>query len=197
MNNEGYLMAEDPSVDLEIAEIMADELEDYIVGDELYRTVVARTSAGDRRLSMSGGDLLARLGRLQGERSALSDDEQRRLEVLQEKADTIIYSLKTRFYERLNREFKARLDGLRWFLDDCAENQGKCRGEFPFEMRNRQRIEEILKALGDDASPALLTSLAQVDRRIRQYSSESPFIWDDRLASVYPQDPYWYLYRRP
>ncbi len=148
MNEEGYLMAEDPSVDLEISEIMVDELEDYIIDDELYRTVIARTSAGDKNLNMSGGDFLARLGRLQAERAALTEAEQARLDALVKRAEAVIYSLKTRFHERLNREFKARLDGLRWFLDDCAENQSKCRGEYPFEMRNRQRIEEICRSLG-------------------------------------------------
>ena len=197
MNEEGYLMAEDPSVDLEISEIMVDELEDYIIDDELYRTVIARTSAGDKNLNMSGGDFLARLGRLQAERAALTEAEQARLDALVKRAEAVIYSLKTRFHERLNLEFKARLDGLRWFLDDCAQNQSKCRGEYPFEMRNRQRIEEIFARLGDDASPALLTALAQVDKRIRQYTSESSFVWDSRLAGVYPAGRYWYLYRRP
>ena len=58
-------------------------------------------------------------------------------------------------------------------------------------------FEEIVAQLGDDASPALLTALDQVDRRIRQFTSESPFIWDSRLDGVYPRDRYWYLYRRP
>lgn len=197
MNKEGYVVAEDPSVDLEIAEIMLDELEDYIVSDELYRTVIARTSAGDRNLNMSGGEFLARLGRLHGEREILSEAERRRLDAVQERADAIIYSLQTRFTDRLNREFKARLDGLRWFLDDCNENRAKCRGEYPFEMRNRQRIQEIRKRLGDEAAPALETALAQVDKRIMRTTDESQFVWDKRLESVYPPDDYWFLYRRP
>lgn len=197
MSEDSYLMAEDPSIDLEIAEIMVEELEDYIIDDELYRTVIARTSAGDKNLNMSGGDFLARLGRLQGERDALTPEEQQRLDAVQERAEAIIYSLKTRFFERLNREIKARLDSLRWYLDDCADDRAKCRADYPFEMRNRQRIDVILDRLSDQASTALLTSLAQVDRRIRQFTHESPFVWDERLAKVYPSDQYWYLYRRP
>ena len=140
MNEEGYLMAEDPSIDLEIARSWSMNSRTTFINEDLYRTVIARTSGGNRNLNMSGGDLLARLGRLQGERDVLSADEQKRLDAVQERADAVIYSLKTRFHERLNREFKSRLDTLRWFLDDCAEDQKKCRSEYPFEMRNRQRI---------------------------------------------------------
>ena len=64
-------------------------------------------------------------------------------------------------------------------------------------MRNRQRIEEILGQLGDDASPDLLAALGQVDQRILQVTQENPFVWDSRLERVYPAQKYWYLYRRP
>ena len=37
---------------------------------------------------------------------------------------------------------KARLDSLRWYLTS-ARKIVKCRTEYPFEIRNRQRIEEI------------------------------------------------------
>ena len=106
---DGYLKAEAPSVDLEIAEVIASELEAYILSDDLYRTVIARTSAGDMTLNMSGGDFLARLGRLHGDRDALTDAEQRRLGEIQTSSDEVIHGLQTRFLERLNRELKARL----------------------------------------------------------------------------------------
>ncbi len=197
MSNEGYLMAEDPSVDLEIAEIFVEELEDYITGDDLYRTVLLHTSAGDSRHNMSGGDLLTRLGRLQGERDSLSPDEQIRLGALQKQVDEIIYSLQTRFMKWLNLEFKSRSDSLRYFLKECVENPARCRTEYPYEMRNRQRIEEILNALGEDAQPALVSSLEQIDKNILRATKEAPFVWDPKIASVYPPERYWYLYRRP
>ncbi len=51
---------------------MVAELDQYLVGNDLYRTVMARTGNGELKLQMSGGDLLSRLHRLQGERDALS-----------------------------------------------------------------------------------------------------------------------------
>jgi hypothetical protein len=192
-----YLLAEDPVTDLEVAEEMAKELEPYIIKDELYRTLIVRTSAGDENLRMTGGDLLARLHRLQGERDILTPEQVQRLEAVQRSVDATIYSYKTRFHERLMREMKARLDSLKWFLEECAEDPRRCRTEFPFEMRNRQRIEEILKRVDSNVPSDLRELLQQVDRRIRMIGQGSDFIWDPRVKKIYPPERYWYLYVRP
>lgn len=197
MTHGSTVLAEDPGIDLAIAEAMVAELEEYIIKDDLYRTLIVRTSAGDQNVRMTGGDLLARLHRLQGETDRLSAEQVRRLEEVQRKADTIIYSLRTRFHQRLQREMKARLDSLRWFLDDCREDKQRCRAEFPFEMRNRQRIEEIVKRLGKDIPKELQDGLRQVDKRLREMATVVGFTWDKRVEHIYPQDVYWYLYILP
>ncbi len=197
MKNPSYLMAEDPETDLEIAEAMVAELEDYIVKDELYRTLIVRTAAGDENMRMTGGALLARLHRLQGERPDLAPAQQQRLDAVQRTAESVIRSLRGRFHERLHREMKARLDSLRWFLDECHEDRQRCRTEFPFEMRNRQRIEEILKEVGTNLPADLKEQLQQVDRRIREIAVGGEFTWDPRVQRIYPPDRYWYLYMRP
>jgi hypothetical protein len=191
------VLVEDPSVDLEIVEGMIPELEDYIIKDEVYRTVILPTSQGDQNIRMTGGDLLARLHRLNGERSALTPAQQQRLNAAQQKADEIIRSLKTRFNQRLLREMKARLDSLRWFFDDCGGDRQRCRVEYPFEMRNRQRIEEILKQTGKDLPEELRSLLARVDKRIREFAAPSSFIWSASVENVYPRETYWYLYMSP
>lgn len=190
-------MAEAPAEDLAITEEYVRELEEYLVRDELYRTVIARTPKGDQRLQMSGGDLLARLHRLQGERALLTAGEQTRLDTAQRRADQTIQSLRTRFVQRLQRELKARLDSLRWFLDECPEDMARCRTNYPFEIRNRQRIEEILKQTGKDTPAELKSALEGIDRRLRQNTHGAEFVWDTRLKDVYPSQPYWYLYARP
>jgi hypothetical protein len=197
MANGSTVLVEDPSVDLEIVEGMIPELEDYIIKEEVYRTVILPTSDGDQNLRMTGGDLLARLHRLNGERDALTPAQQQRLDAAQAKADQIIRSLKTRFNQRLLREMKARLDSLRWFFDDCGGDRMRCRVEYPFEMRNRQRIEEILKQVGDNVPEDLRSLLSRVDKRIREFAVPGSFIWTDRVEKIYPRDRYWYLYMLP
>ena len=192
-----YLAADNPVDDLVIAETEAAELEDYIIDDELYRTTTARTSEGDQSLKMTGGDLLARLHRLQAIRSELTPEQQQRLDVVQKAVDATIYSLRTRFHDRLKREVKARLDSLKWFLDDVAQDARRARTEYPFEIRNRQRIEEIKKELGADLTPDLANAISQLDQRLRMLTAAGNFVWDARLKSAYPANPYWYLYVTP
>ena len=197
MANGSTVLVEDPSIDLEIVEGMIPELEDYIIKDDVYRTVIIPTSAGDQNIRMTGGDLLARLHRLSGAKDELTPEQQQRLEQAKQKAEQIIYSLKTRFNQRLQREMRARLDSLRWFLDECADDKQRCRVEWPFEMRNRQRIEEIVKQLGKDLPEDLATELRQIDRRIRETGRPSGFVWSPRVQKIYPRDQYWYLYMLP
>lgn len=197
MTNGNTVLAEDPGVDLVITEAMVAELEDYIIKDEVYRTLIVRTPVGDQNLRMSGGDLLARLHRLHGELGSLTLEQVRRVEQAQANADATIYSLRTRFHQRLQREMKARLDSLRWFLDDCSGDRQRCRSEFPYEMRNRQRIEEILKRLGADVPADLNEALRRIDKRIREVARVQGFTWDKRVEHIYPQDQYWYLYMLP
>jgi hypothetical protein len=81
-------------------------------------------------------------------------------------------------------------------LDDCAADARRCRAEYPFEIRNRQRIEEILKELGSDAAD-VKQQVQAVDQRIRSLTHSSGFVWDERLQSAFPNQPYWYLYTTP
>ena len=197
MSHNSYLLGEEPVVELDLLAAMVAELEEYIIKDELYRTLIASTSAGDRQLTMTGGDMLTRFYRLQHEDDQLSREQQNRVAVLEKQAESTIYSLKTRFNQRLVREMKARLDSLTWYLDDCATDRQRCRTNYPFEIRNRQRIEEILKRIGDDLPDDLRSRLQSVDKRILLHAAGSEFVWEDRLAPVFPKSVYWYLYMRP
>lgn len=192
-----YVMAEEPATDLIIAGAMADELEAYLVNNDLYRTITVPFPQGAQNVQMTGADLLTRLYRLQGERATLSPPLQGQIDALQQRATRTIYSLRTRFHARLEREVKARLDSLRWFLDDCLADRQRCHVEFPFEMRNRQRIEEALKEMNYQLPEELQRTLQRIDERIRLLAVAAPFVWDERLRPLFPPERYWYLYLRP
>ena len=188
------VIAPDPAVDLAIVEEMVGELEDYIVKDEVYRTIRARTPDGIQGVQMSGGDLLARLHRLNAEAPALAAALRQRIEATSAQATTVIYSLRTRFHQRLEREIRARIGSLKWFLDDAAGDPRRLRQEYPYEIRNRQRIAVMLDELGSDASPEILAVVAQMDQRLRLAPKPAGFLWDDKLAPLYPAEKFWFLY---
>lgn len=196
MNRESHVLAPDPAVDLAVTEAMVEELEAYIIKEELYRTVITRTPQGEVRVQMTGGDLLTRLHRLNAEKAQLPPALQQRVETVTAEAERIVYSLKGRFHARLQREMRSRIDSLRWFLDDAAENRAAARANYPYEIRNRQRVEEIVNRLGAEIPEELSGQLAAVDRRLRGLAMGSEFVWDPALQAAFPQYPYWYLYAR-
>lgn len=197
MAKNNYVLAEEPATDLAVLEAFAAELEEYIVKDELYRTVRVHLPTGDQMLQMSGGDVLTRIFRLSAERDRLTPDQQARFDATRSVVEKTIYSLRTRFHQRLLREVKARLDSLNWFLDECASEPARCRGEYPFEIRNRQRIDAILAELGGDLTPELKTQVNRLDERIRMLVKPGNFAWDARLEPVFPRTRFWYLYVTP
>jgi hypothetical protein len=196
MSQDSHVLAPDPAVDLAVTEAMVEELEQYIIKEDLYRTVITRTPQGEVRVQMTGGDLLTRLFRLNAEKAGLAPSLQQRIDAVTKNAEQTIYSLKSRFHARLVREMRARLDSLRWFLDDAAESPAAARANYPYEIRNRQRVEEILKRLGKETPAELQGQLEMVDRRLRSFAIGSEFVWDPALRDVFPQYPYWYLYAR-
>lgn len=196
MSQESHVLAPDPAVDLAVAEAMVEDLETYIINEDLYRTVITRTPGGEVRVQMTGGDLLARLHRLNAERARLTSTQVQRLDATSHSAETIIKSLKGRFHTRLQRELKARLDSLRWFLDEVSESPAAARANYPYEIRHRQRIQEILKRVGDELPDELRGQLQSLDARLRAVAIGGDFVWDPSLREAFPQNPYWYLYAR-
>jgi hypothetical protein len=197
MSKTNYVLAEEPAVDLAVLEALTAELEEYIIKDELYRTVRVHLPAGDQMIQMSGGDLLTRIFRLSAERVRLTPEQQARFDAARSAAEKTIYSLRTRFHQRLQREIKARLDSLNWFLDECSSDPARCRGEYPFEIRNRQRIDAIVSELGTDLPAELKTQISRIDERIRMIVRPGNFAWDTRLEPVFPRTRFWYLYVSP
>lgn len=190
-------LAAEPAVDLAVIREMANEFQNYILSDEVYHTLVVRTRLGDERIQSSGGDLLARLHKLQAQVNQLSVEEQREFTQLRQKLDADMADFRTRFHSLLEREVKARLNSLKWFLDECQQDRRQCRVTYPFEIRNRQRIDAIWEVLGATPPEGMRGQIEAVDRRIRGTTSPAEFVWDDHVKGIYPQGKYWYLYVLP
>ncbi len=186
-----------PQEDLAVVRAMVEELQDYVLGDQVYRTLVIPTEHGQDRVQSSGGDLLARLHKLHGQEALLTPEERRQLAELERQVEEITHRFRDQWRALLVRELKARLNSLKWYLDEYEADPRSGRVNYPFEIRNRQRIAEIWKVLREDPPPGLADQIAAVDQRLRRVTVAAPFVWDDRVRAVYPQDEYWYLYVRP
>ncbi len=142
------VIAATPATDLAVVQAMAEQLDSYILRGEVYRTIALRTPLhGEERMQSGGGDLLARLHKLSAQSDALSSAQKQALADAKAKIEETTGRLRVPYQALLLREAKARLNSLKWFLDDCQENRRECRVQYPFEIRNRQRVAEIGKAL--------------------------------------------------
>lgn len=197
MSQGSHVLAESPEVDLDVLAAEVEELEEYIIKGEVYRTLRVATPSGVQMVQMSAGDLLTRLYRLEGERERLPVEQRSRVKDLALHARSTIYSLRTRFHDLLAREIKTRVDSLNWFLDDVMGDPKRARSEYPYEIRNRQRIALMVAELGDEMPSALKSELNRVDERIRMIVKPASFAWDSQLEPVFPRDRFWYLYVSP
>lgn len=192
-----HLLAETPQVDLAVVAAEVDELEEYIIKGDVYRTLRVQTPSGTQMVQMSAGDLLTRLYRLESMREQLAPEERFRAKDLALTARSTIYSLRTRFHDLLKREIKTRLDSLNWFLDDVVGDSKRARVEYPFEIRNRQRIQLMAEELAEDLTPELKQQIARVDDRLRLIAKPAGFLWDNQLEPLFPRERFWYLYVSP
>jgi septal ring factor EnvC (AmiA/AmiB activator) len=197
MNKTNYILAATPEEDLAIVKTMASELKNYLLRDDVYFTIEVQTPAGSERIQMSSGDLLSRLRRLVVQKDRLTDEQRSELEAVQKEIADVTRAMRKLYVPLLIREAKARLSSLKWFLDECRDNRRYCRSEYPYEIRNRQRLTEVLGALGDDTPDDIKRSVAEIDRRIGSVAQPADFVWDERVQDVYPRDKYWYLYMLP
>lgn len=182
---------------LSIVTAMADALEYYLIEGEIYRTVVTPVEHGYERFTMSAGELLALLHKLDAQRSELLQDQRRLVDELKDKVQRVTQRLWGRYHQLLEREIISRLDSLNWFLNDCQNDMAKCRDHYPSEIRNRERIEELLQAWGEKVPLSVSDRVERIDQRIRQLTEAAPFIWSKEEEKRFPQDPYWYLHVLP
>ena len=197
MTTKSHVLAETPEIDLAVVAAEVDELEEYIIKGDVYRTLRVQTPSGTQMVQMSGGDLLARLYRLEAVREQLPPEQRSRAKDLALAARSTIYSLRTRFHDLLKREVKTRLDSLNWFLDDVMGDPKRARVEYPYEIRNRQRIQLMVEELAENMSPELKQQIARVDDRIRLIAKPAGFLWDSHLEPIFPRERYWYMYVSP
>jgi len=195
------VVAAAPETDLAVVVTMATQFESYILRGEVYSTVVvpvaADSGSSERPVQSSCGDVLARLHKLAAQSDSLSPEQKQALAEAKAQMAKAAGRLPSHYQALLLREARARLNSLNWFLDDCSENRRECRVQYPFEIRNRQRIAEISKALDAASADALATQLAGVDQRLQAMLGRGDFVWEGSVAHVYPRAEYWYLYGLP
>lgn len=186
------------TTELLVAEAMAAELTDYLLGDRLFRQIVVQSPLGTQQPKMTLGGVLSRLQLLQFRSAALAPEERTRVERLASAVDEARRTYRAPWESFLRKEIKSNLDSWRWYMDECFR-RGGCASTYPAEVRARVR----LALLFDEAVSARFDILAEqghlrrLDSQLRNVWRDGAFLLDPSLRGLYPADRYWWLYGLP
>lgn len=162
--------------ELTLLEALVDEFEAYIIDGKVYRTVLITTERGNRRVDMSGGDLLARVDALQTLRMNLTREQVTQLDGIVTQLESTKAALKTRLHELLQRELQSRLRTDAWFEEDRDveedEDAEQKEEETPAEQKNYLRIAAIRRELGTDIPQGNVDELDRLEEQLQNAVQE-------------------------
>jgi hypothetical protein len=187
--------------DLREAGAMADGLERYIQGDQLYGTAGSGGFLSSGNLpSLTIGALLMRMRRLQAQVDKMTDSQREQLRQIEAKHEAVLKEWRYRYQDRMVWEANSRLDAINAFFDECASNPRICSQIYNPEVLRRTTVQELIQPMRD-LNVADLADIEKkahaVDARLRRFVRSSPFVWSPELAPFYPQEVYWWMYNSP
>lgn len=185
--------------DLAEAAAMANELEDYVRGEVLYGSV-GGMFAGDPDLpSLTVGNLLARLRRLQKLEGQMSPEQRALLTQIEADHARVRDEWTVHYIGKAANEAGARLRSLEAFIAECEDAPEACAANYLPEAQRRTVIQEIVDGLQGQQLPdsGLDRTMQRVDSQLRRLTEEGNFIWDAVLEPVYPRSKFWWLYHWP
>lgn len=182
---------------LAITQAMADELADYLMGDNLYRQLVVKTPGGVKQPKMTLGALLENVQVLGWERDHLNAQERQQLAAVEERIAIDRGAFALQWDGLLRRELKALLDSWRWYLDDAARDPD-ARENYSREAQIRTRIDLVQAQLaGDPQTAEQRSDLSELDVRLRSMLHGGGYVGPRGGEDRYPADRAWWLYGQP
>lgn len=169
------------------------ELEKYLLSEVLYYPVTAergRQLTGDTT-QLTIGNLLLSVTRLRA--AELAADEAAQFKNLLQEVEQVRSQWRKNWKQKVEREIPNRLRLWMNYLGDWGDTSTTRAGDYHYNVRLRV-ILELLMAETDDLLIQERSLLRTLDLRLKGKGIPGDFIWDDFLASAFPQDRFWYLY---
>lgn len=183
----------DNSYDLEYLQIGVEEIEDYLLSEELFWPVSGRPSSGRPFfLKMTIGNLLLserNLATLLSDQ-LLSASEEHRFLAMQRQFEVVQSKWQVAWGDKASREYQSRFN--QW-MRTLEELKGDRYQNAPY-YQNEVRVRVLLDLLADHVPAESRLDLAPFDAVLRKIFKSGAFIWEDTLATGFPQERYWYLY---
>jgi hypothetical protein len=187
--------------DLREASAMAEGLDRYIQGDQLYGTSGSGGFLSSGNLpSLTIGALLMRIRRLKAQSDKMTNPQREQLREIETMHQAVMKEWRYRYQDRMVWEANSRLDAMQTFFEECASNPRICSQIYLPEVLRRTTVQELIQPMKDlnVADIADIEKKAHaIDSRLRRFVRGAPFVWSQELAPYYPQDVYWWMYNAP
>jgi hypothetical protein len=171
-----------------------DELENYLLSDELFWPLVFRAGSLDQsypRLTL-GGLLLAK--------QKITSNYVPQLNIPIHKylleIDMMRQKWQIMWGKKAHREWQSRLNQWKNYLNELRQSPEKHIDYFPYEVRWRV----ILELLGNDYSQIPeeeIELLRGMDLMLKALFVPGEFIWEASLQTAFPEPKFWFLYGKP
>ncbi len=185
--------------DLNEAAKMAEGLETYVLGDQVYGSVGGGFFTGGAMPSLTIGALLMRARRLRALEEELNATQRAELDGVEAEIERVHKEWALHFSQKIEREASSRLKAMGYFFDEMRDDPKTGANAYLPEALRRTIIKELdlaMQAYGIDRGD-LPQRLNSTDSALRRYTEPSSFIWSAALEPVYPKNDYWWLYVRP
>jgi len=184
-----------PSVRYDLGYLKAglEILEKYLLAKDLYWPIGVSPPPGEPpypRLTLSG--ILLALARLKarelpGKIASEVADLERQLEIIRS-------HWRVAWEQKVGREFHARLNLWRDFLEEYRKNPANHRDRYIYEVGRRVMLQLLKNEAINLERPAEEELLSALDSLLDAYFSPGKFVWDADLAPGFPRQEFWYLY---
>lgn len=184
--------------DLKEAQAMADGLEEYVRGTELYGRASGFFSLSQMP-SLTVGALRMRLRRLAALRDQLSGEQAAQLDGVAFEHERTRREWRRHYDEKMEREARSRLKAMDTFFEELRDSPRIAASSYLPEAMRRTIVEELIIAMreADLNAEEIVREARGVDARLRRWVTPGDFLWSGVLSPVYPQAQFWWLYSRP
>ncbi|MEK6256197.1 MAG: hypothetical protein N2C13_02625 [Chloroflexota bacterium] len=185
--------------DLTYLSWVAEELKAYLLSNELYWPSGARFSSGNTPSNpITPGNLLFAQTMLEIRLQAgeLDSKNEAEFKEVSQQIDAIQQEWRSAWENKVSRDLQSRL--RQWIdkLDEIGKMGGDLSAYYSSAVRERVLITLLADELSGDTFPEA-ELLAIQDQRLRKISSESEFVWEEKLEGGFDKTKHWYLYRHP
>lgn len=170
-----------------------DELESYLLSDELFWPLTGRPPGKSTFFfKLTLGNLLLSMQRLSAYElghtfTAAENAEYTRL---RSRLDAMQQKWQSAWQRKADQEYPSRFNQWMHILQDLKKEK---EGNASYYL-NDVRIRALLELLAPYTEESQRYDLAALDSALRAMLKPAPFIWGEELSPGFPEETFWYLY---